>query len=91
MTNINSVDKNLEDVYVPSNFLDIIYIGRCNGKDLPWLKSCSLHFGKITDVNIWNRALTIDEMLGWTNCRYHRIMLLSLGLFQISGVRTNSL
>ena len=67
MTNINFVDERLKNVEVPSNFLDIIYVGRCadNSSD------CSQHSGDITDVNIWNRALSMDEMLGWTNCRYY--------------------
>ena len=43
-----------------------------------FISICFLKFlGKITcnrflfiiDVNIWNRALSVDEMLGWTNCR----------------------
>ena len=28
----------------------------------------SKHSGKITDVNIWNRALSLDSMARWTNC-----------------------
>ena len=66
MTNIDFVDERLKNVKVPSNFLDIIYVGRCadNSSD------CSLHSGDITDVNIWNRALSMEEMIGWTNCRY---------------------
>ena len=63
MTNINHSDKDLTDLEIPSNFLDIIHIGE--------EESPKVHFdyGNITDVNIWNRALTLDEMLGWTNCR----------------------
>ena len=66
VTNIDFVDERLKNVKVPSNFLDIIYVGRCadNSSD------CSLHSGDITDVNIWNRALSMEEMIGWTNCRY---------------------
>ena len=60
MTNINHSDKDLTDLEIPSNFLDIIHIGR---------STVHFDYGNITDVNIWNRALTLDEMLGWTNCR----------------------
>ena len=65
MTNINHSDKDLTDLEIPSYFLDIIHIGRST------IEGAKLHFdyGNITDVNIWNRALTLDEMLGWTNCR----------------------
>ena len=65
VTNINHVDERLKNVEVPSDFLDIIYVGRCAEDGAV----CSLHNGDITDVNIWNRALSLDEMIGWTNCR----------------------
>lgn len=43
----------------------MIHIGRCFNASKP----CSGHLGKFTDVNIWNRVLTSEEMKGWTNCR----------------------
>ena len=65
ITNINFVDERLRNVMLPTDFLDMIYVGRCWDNEI-----CSLHNGQITDVNIWNRALSLDEILGWTDCRY---------------------
>ena len=64
---------------IPSNFLDIIHIGRSTEE------GAKVHFdyGNITDVNIWNRALTLDEMLGWTNCRYN--FKESITLFRVNN------
>ena len=44
--------------------MDIIYVGRHS--DDP--SGNSKHSGNITDVNIWNSALSIDAMAKWTNC-----------------------
>ena len=32
-----------------------------------WFKHGSM-FGKMTDVNIWNYSMTVEEMKFWTNC-----------------------
>ena len=64
MTNINHVDERLKNVTVPENLLDLIYAGRCP-KNTSY---CSVHSGEITDVNVWNRAMDLEEMLAWTNC-----------------------
>ena len=64
ITNINHVDEKISNLKVPTNLLDMIYVGRCEVET----KSCSDHSGDFTDINIWDRALSIDEMIGWTNC-----------------------
>ena len=56
-------------VKVSPNFLNSIYVGRCAGNLSYFDQPCSMHFGHITDINIWNKALTLEEMIGWTNCR----------------------
>ena len=66
MTNLNHVDKNAKNATVPTDLLDSIYIGQQSVSQFGY----PVHFGSFTDVNIWNRALGIDEMLNWTNCRY---------------------
>ena len=43
----------------------MIYVGTCYNDEI-----CSLHNGEITDVNIWNKALSLEEIIGWTDCRY---------------------
>ena len=58
------MDERLKNVELPSDFLDMIYVGTCYNDEI-----CSLHNGEITDVNIWNRALTLEEIIGWTDCR----------------------
>ena len=44
LTNINFVDPRLENAEVTSDFLDIIYVGRCALDEA----QCSLHAGDIT-------------------------------------------
>ena len=65
VTNIDMVDERLRNLEIPENFLDHIYVGRCADPE----KVCSVHAGDITDVNIWNRALSLQEMIEWTNCQ----------------------
>ena len=62
---MDRVDKRIKDARLNPNFLDTIFVGRCADDK----RTCSLHSGDITDINIWNTALTIKEMIEWTNCR----------------------
>ncbi len=68
MTNINHIDEDLKNVTVPKDLLDSIYIGQFVGSATE-VFGVPVHFGSFTDVNIWNRALSIDEMMNLTNCR----------------------
>ena len=70
MTNINHVDKDAKNVTVPKDLLDSIYIGQYHSVSETEKYGYSVYSGSFTDVNIWNRALSIDEMINWTNCRY---------------------
>ena len=72
VTNINHVDENVRNALVPEDMLDSIYVGRCVSDT----EYCSVHAGSFTDVNIWNRALSINEMIRWTNCRQVKIVQL---------------
>ena len=65
VTNINNIDEDMKNATVPEDVLDSIYVGRC-ARDT---KYCSIHSGSFTDLNIWNRAMSVDEMIDWTNCR----------------------
>ena len=89
MTNINHVDKNAKNATVPTDLLDSIYIGQLQDVSQAEKFGYPVHFGSFTDVNIWNRALNIDEMINWTNCRYIRnlnsktlVVILSILHFQ---------
>ena len=56
----------MNNAMVPEDLLNSIYVGRCSS-DTTF--PCSIHSGSYTDLNIWNRALSVDEMISWTNCR----------------------
>ena len=45
---------------------NIIFMGDYEGKDKGFKSS---FFGEITDIHTWDRALTVNEMKGWTQCR----------------------
>ena len=60
-------DQDIKNATVPKNLLDSIYIGQLGGVHT-WFES-QTNQGSFTDVNIWSRALSIDEMINWTNCR----------------------
>ena len=61
-TNIDLVNKGIESVR--PDFLQRFMVGRSNGP------GASKHAGKMTDVNVWDFALTKDMLKKWTNCRY---------------------
>ena len=67
MTNINHVYEDAKNTTVPKDLLDSIYIGQFGVTGLEL--GIPVHFGSFAGVNIWNRALGIDEMISWTNCR----------------------
>ena len=56
----------MKNATVPEDLLDSIYVGRCSSDTT---HQCSIHSGSYADLNIWNRALSVDEMISWTNCR----------------------
>ena len=64
-TSVDFKDTNINVTGVPLDFLSNVFVGRCpdDGDD------CSRHGGKFTDINIWSRALTKQEMLDWTMCK----------------------
>ena len=59
----NGVSIDFSKVYVGRNTEDNFYGQPYNR----WPKSIR---GKVSDFNMWNRPLTLDEMKMWTNCRY---------------------
>ena len=62
-------DQDIKNATVPKNLLDSIYIGQHQTVSATEKHGYPVHFGSFTDVNIWSRALSIDEMINWTNCR----------------------
>ena len=69
MTNINHIDEDAKNVTFTKDLLDSIYIGQHQSVAETEKNGYPVHFGSFTDVNIWNRALSTDEMTNWTNCR----------------------
>ena len=58
---------------LPNDILDMIYLGRISELDteiidLGTSKSITSYPDQITDFNLWNKSLKIDEMIEWTNC-----------------------
>ena len=64
----DEVDEDLKSsgAVMPDDFLKNLYImGRQPGDDPKQYPSL---FGKMTDVNIWDRPLGLEEMEAWINC-----------------------
>ncbi len=68
MTKVNHIHDDAKNKTVPKDLLDSIYIGQLVGSATKFF-GIPVHFGSFTDVNIWSRTLSIDEMINWTNCR----------------------
>ena len=49
---------------VPKDIIEAVHVG--GGDDYPDYGSRP---GQITDFNLWNKALSINEMISWTNCK----------------------
>ncbi len=56
----------LTEVQIPGDFLTKVYLGRCS---LDYKNNCSAPEGKFTDFNVWDRALPLQEMMDWTECK----------------------
>ena len=65
VTNVNGTyTEDLGKLKLPEEILDMIYVGRC----ADGTEKCSMHSGTFTDFNLWNEALTDQEMVNWTKC-----------------------
>ena len=60
----------VKHVKIPKGFLDKIIIGPCKLNATSYgTKPCVRHKAMVTDFNVWDRALSEDELVNWTNCR----------------------
>lgn len=66
LSTVDYHDPELVNLTIPEDFLSKIYILRCAYNYTP---DCSSPKAKLTDFNVWDRALTRDEALDWTSCR----------------------
>ena len=64
--NIDYNHEELTQVQFPGEILNHIYIGRCA---FDHRGSCTGPQGRMTDFNMWKRALTIPEMTDFTMCK----------------------
>ena len=64
--NINGPQKHLVKTVIPPDFLTKFHVGRCAFDYKP---GCTTAGGLITDVNVWSRALSEQEMNDWTSCK----------------------
>ena len=64
---LDEVDEDLKQsgAVIPDDFLNCLYIMGLAPVDREQYPSL---FGKMTDVNIWDRSLGLDEMAAWINC-----------------------
>lgn len=54
---------------MPKEFLSNMFIMRASTPEETEEKQFYSMFGKMTDVNIWNYSMTVEEMKSWTNCK----------------------
>ena len=64
--NINFVDDDLSELEIPIELLVKVHLLRCtNAYEL----TCTTPGGMVTDFNIWDRALSVQEIRDWTTCK----------------------
>ena len=60
------IDENLSQLEIPLELLLKVHLLRCsNDYDLV----CTTPGGMVTDFNIWDRALAMNEIKDWTTCK----------------------
>ena len=64
--NINASQPNLVDTVIPPDFLTKFHLGRCA---FSYKGGCTTPGGQLTDLNIWDRALSMEDVIAWTSCR----------------------
>ena len=62
----NHPDEELTDVQFPEDFLSKLFLGRGS---YDYKFSASSPESQYTDLNIWDRFLTEEELVGWTTCQ----------------------
>ncbi len=62
----NHPDPEMTHVQIPEDFLSKVFLGRCSNE---YKYACSSPEGQYTDLNIWDRFLSAEELIQWTTCR----------------------
>ena len=66
MTNIDYIQTGIETQKLNSEVLGDFLIGRGTST---YLQGRSGQSGQFSDVNIWDYALTKDQIIKWTSCK----------------------
>lgn len=57
----------MTEVDLPESFLTKFFLGSCSyGKSK---YACSSPAGKYTDLNIWDKFLSNEQLISWTTCK----------------------
>ncbi len=59
-------DPEMTGVIIPEDILSKTFLGRCNNEVM---FACSSPEAQYTDFNMWDRALTTEELVKWTTCK----------------------
>ena len=62
---IDQHEPNLVGLNIHPEIMNHVYLGRCN---FDYKSDCTAPEGQFTDVNIWSKPLTKQEMIDWTTC-----------------------
>ena len=65
MVKNETIPKNYGNIVMNRTFLKDIYIKNCTGQDICLTDSKT----RVTDLSVWDRALSPDELVKWTTCR----------------------
>ena len=65
--------NSIEDLEWPKNILDVIHVGRISGiseyDSIPSDLRRPSHPSQLTDFNLWNESLSVEDMVTWTSCK----------------------
>ncbi len=63
---VNRPDPEMTEVALPERFLSEFFLGRCSYSHK---FACSSPESEYTDLNIWDRSLSMDQLVKWTTCQ----------------------
>ena len=63
---VNYAKGQLNELNFPRDVMSYIYIGKCA---FEFQGSCTGPEGELSDFNMWNKALSVQEMIAFTSCR----------------------
>ncbi len=64
--NINFLDESLSELKIPRELAYKVHLMGCNNN---FTRDCTAPGGLVTEFNLWDRGLSLQEMKEWTTCR----------------------